>query len=50
MRVLAVESTKDNDVYIYGEGEYVSNKVPNTSFFKEYKVKNPCIKLDNGNN
>ncbi len=48
MRVIAIESFKKGVMRKYGEGELLENKVPDLAPFNKMKVKNPCIKLDNG--
>ncbi len=48
MRVTAMESMKNGVCKIYGHGELIEGTVPNTEPFKKHKIKNPCIKLDNG--
>ncbi|MCF8299348.1 MAG: hypothetical protein K9J13_17500 [Saprospiraceae bacterium] len=48
MRVLAIECVEDGVMKSYGEGEYLGDKVPDISPWKEAEMKNPCIKLDSG--
>lgn len=47
-RVLAAQQIDEGILYLYGEGEYLGDLVPNISPFKEHGKTNPCIKLDNG--
>tara|TARA_R100000027_G_scaffold67662_1_gene67555 strand:+ start:1582 stop:1845 length:264 start_codon:yes stop_codon:yes gene_type:complete len=49
MKVIAIESIKDGLMKSYGEGEYIGDKEPDGGWMKDTGIKNPCIKLDNGN-
>lgn len=48
MRVLAISHTDKGVAYIFGEGEYLGDKVPDTPPFNSLQLKNPCILLDSG--
>ena len=45
MRVIAIRNSDEENVYIYGYGEYVGEE----SCPKLFNCKNPKIVLDNGN-
>lgn len=52
-RVMAILSAKDGVVRVLGEGEYLGNQIPDEkatglAVLREAGVKNPAIKLDNG--
>lgn len=45
MKVIAIQSFNEGVLRKFGEGEYIGDfHIPNNGF----KVKNPCIRLDNG--
>jgi hypothetical protein len=47
-KVIAIKSMKNGILKIYGEGLYIGDKVPDVYPFNEFKIKNPCIKLESG--
>lgn len=53
-RVLAIRSSKDNTVYVYGYGVFEGRKVPDdravgfAKVMRHHKQKNPTILLDSG--
>lgn len=46
-KVIAMESFKNGHLRLFGEG-VKTDRVPDIEAFKNIKLKNPCIKLDNG--
>ena len=48
MKVIAIESMKDGVLKVFGEGEYIGDKIPDVEPFKNNGIENPCIKLDSG--
>jgi len=47
-RVGAIRNADSTTVYLYGFGEYMGEEVPTRGFLSEIGIKNPAIKLDNG--
>ena len=47
-RVGAVQKADENTVYFYGYGEYIGDTIPSRGILGDAGIKNPTIKLDNG--
>lgn len=48
MKVIAVKSLENGRLEIYSYGQYLGDKVPDITPFRDIGRKNPCILLDNG--
>lgn len=47
-KVVAIKRSTSTEIILYGKGEYIGDKIPNTPSFIRNKLENPCIKLDDG--
>lgn len=47
-RVGAIRNADKETVYLYGYGEYIGDTAPTRGFLSNTGLKNPTIKLDNG--
>ncbi len=54
-RILAISHGKDGELFVFGEGEYVGEEVPDSHVggfmgqaLRDGKIPNPCIRLDSG--
>ncbi len=47
-RIIAIRHMKDGVAFVYGEGVYLGDKVPDTAPFNNRGLHNPCMRLDSG--